>query len=270
MAEAPDELNGFFAFLTVPPAPPFPDELHMQKMCGVVWCYAGAAADAQAALAPVRDAAAARARRRGGDAAARAAVGVRRPLSARRPVVLARRLRRDDPGGGDRRPPRPRGRAADLEVDDAPLSRRRRRRTRRARRDRLELPRRPVGAGDRRRRSRPGQRRSDPRLDRRLLGGASPLRRRGRLQQLPHGRRRRPRPRQLRRPSRCGADRAETAAQLEERSSSSSSSRIGAWRVCASTSARISSRLRVGCQPIAAETLSIDGWRWSMSSIPCP
>jgi hypothetical protein len=25
VAEAPDELNGFFAFLTVPPAPPFPD-----------------------------------------------------------------------------------------------------------------------------------------------------------------------------------------------------------------------------------------------------
>src|ERR687888_533471 len=38
---APEDLNGFFAFLTVPPAPPFPEELHMQKMCGVVWCYAG-------------------------------------------------------------------------------------------------------------------------------------------------------------------------------------------------------------------------------------
>ena len=41
--DAPRELNGFFAFLTVPPAPPFPEELHMQKMCGVVWCYAGRA-----------------------------------------------------------------------------------------------------------------------------------------------------------------------------------------------------------------------------------
>ena len=29
----PDELTGFFAFLTVPPGPPFPEELHMQKMC---------------------------------------------------------------------------------------------------------------------------------------------------------------------------------------------------------------------------------------------
>ena len=38
---APDDLNGFFAFLTVPPAPPFPEHLHMKKMCGVVWAYAG-------------------------------------------------------------------------------------------------------------------------------------------------------------------------------------------------------------------------------------
>jgi UDP-N-acetylenolpyruvoylglucosamine reductase len=51
---APDELNGFFAFLTVPPGPPFPDELHLQKMCGVVWCYAGPVAEAEAALAPIR------------------------------------------------------------------------------------------------------------------------------------------------------------------------------------------------------------------------
>jgi FAD/FMN-containing dehydrogenase len=54
LAEAPEELNGFFAFLTVPPAPPFPEELHLQKMCGVVWCYAGPPEQAAAALAPVR------------------------------------------------------------------------------------------------------------------------------------------------------------------------------------------------------------------------
>jgi FAD/FMN-containing dehydrogenase len=54
MPNAPEELNGFFAFLTVPPAPPFPAELQLQKMCGVVWCYAGTERDAEAALAPVR------------------------------------------------------------------------------------------------------------------------------------------------------------------------------------------------------------------------
>ena len=38
---APEDINGFFAFLTVPPADPFPVRLHMKKMCGVVWCYTG-------------------------------------------------------------------------------------------------------------------------------------------------------------------------------------------------------------------------------------
>ena len=33
-ADAPRELNGFFAFTTVPPAPPFPEELHLRKVCG--------------------------------------------------------------------------------------------------------------------------------------------------------------------------------------------------------------------------------------------
>ncbi|MGE5763647.1 MAG: FAD-binding oxidoreductase [Mycobacterium leprae] len=50
----PRELNGFFAFLTVPPAPPFPPELHMQRMCGVVWCYTGAADRVDEVMAPVR------------------------------------------------------------------------------------------------------------------------------------------------------------------------------------------------------------------------
>jgi FAD/FMN-containing dehydrogenase len=41
MPEQPDKLNGFFAFLSVPPGDPFPAELHLQKVCAVVWCYAG-------------------------------------------------------------------------------------------------------------------------------------------------------------------------------------------------------------------------------------
>jgi FAD/FMN-containing dehydrogenase len=39
--KAPDDLNGFFAFLSVPPGPPFPPHLHNKKMCGIVWCYTG-------------------------------------------------------------------------------------------------------------------------------------------------------------------------------------------------------------------------------------
>jgi hypothetical protein len=37
----PDELNGFFAFLSVPPGPPFPEELHLRKVCAILWCYCG-------------------------------------------------------------------------------------------------------------------------------------------------------------------------------------------------------------------------------------
>jgi FAD/FMN-containing dehydrogenase len=52
--EAPDELNGFFAFLVVPPGPPFPEHLHLRKMCGIIWCHTGAHDQAEAALRPIR------------------------------------------------------------------------------------------------------------------------------------------------------------------------------------------------------------------------
>jgi len=54
MLNAPDELNGFFAFLTVPPAAPFPEEYHMQKMCAVVWAFTGEMENAEAAFEPIR------------------------------------------------------------------------------------------------------------------------------------------------------------------------------------------------------------------------
>ena len=54
LPSAPRELNGFFAFLTVPPAPRLPEELHLQKMCGVVWCYAGEPDRLEPVIAPVR------------------------------------------------------------------------------------------------------------------------------------------------------------------------------------------------------------------------
>jgi FAD/FMN-containing dehydrogenase len=53
ITEAPDELNGFFAFMTVPPVAPFPEPLQLQKMCAVVWCWSGDPAKADAAFAPV-------------------------------------------------------------------------------------------------------------------------------------------------------------------------------------------------------------------------
>src|SRR5438876_7517414 len=51
---APDDLNGFFAFLTVPPAPPFHEHLHMKKMCGVVCAYAGPQEQAEKTFEPIR------------------------------------------------------------------------------------------------------------------------------------------------------------------------------------------------------------------------
>jgi FAD/FMN-containing dehydrogenase len=54
LPKAPDNLNGFLAFLVVPPAPPFPVHLHHQKMCGVVWCYTGALDKAESVFNPVR------------------------------------------------------------------------------------------------------------------------------------------------------------------------------------------------------------------------
>jgi hypothetical protein len=53
--QAPEDLNGFFAFLTVPPGPPFPEELHFKKMCGIVWCYTGELEKANEILQPLRE-----------------------------------------------------------------------------------------------------------------------------------------------------------------------------------------------------------------------
>ncbi|UCH65262.1 MAG: FAD-binding oxidoreductase [Ignavibacterium sp.] len=54
IVKQPDDVYGFFAFLTVP-GPPFPEELHGKKMCGVVWNYTGPEKDFEKAFKPVRD-----------------------------------------------------------------------------------------------------------------------------------------------------------------------------------------------------------------------
>jgi FAD binding domain/Berberine and berberine like len=52
--DAPEELGGWFAFLSVPPAPPFPEELHLQKVAGIVWTWTGPEDGAEAAFAEAR------------------------------------------------------------------------------------------------------------------------------------------------------------------------------------------------------------------------
>jgi FAD/FMN-containing dehydrogenase len=51
---APGDVSGFFAFLTVPPVPLFPSEIHGKKMCAVIWCSTAPAEKAQKATRAMR------------------------------------------------------------------------------------------------------------------------------------------------------------------------------------------------------------------------
>lgn len=52
--KAHENINGFFTFLTVPPAAPFPAHLHLKKMCGVVWCFTDKLDKAEEIFKPIR------------------------------------------------------------------------------------------------------------------------------------------------------------------------------------------------------------------------
>lgn len=51
---APDDLNGFFLTMTVPPGPPFPEHLRLKKVCGVMWNYTGPMEKADEIFKPIR------------------------------------------------------------------------------------------------------------------------------------------------------------------------------------------------------------------------
>ena len=156
--EAPDELGGWFAFLSVPPGPPFPEELHLRKVCAVVWTQPGEEETPELregrsfgtplldGVAPVPFPALEH--------------GVRRAVPAGRAVVLARRVLRRDERRADRGERRVDAAGADVEVDDAHVRDRRGCVPGRQRRDRVGLSRRALGAGRRRHRPGSGQRRS--------------------------------------------------------------------------------------------------------------
>ncbi|NBM15705.1 FAD-binding oxidoreductase [Streptomyces sp. GC420] len=55
LPRASEDLNGFFAVMAVPPGPPFPEDLHGRRMCGVIWCWAGDPGRFDQALAAVTD-----------------------------------------------------------------------------------------------------------------------------------------------------------------------------------------------------------------------
>jgi FAD/FMN-containing dehydrogenase len=50
---APRNVTGFFNFHTIPPGPPFPEEIHMRKVCGIVWCVDATDEEAEKAMAPM-------------------------------------------------------------------------------------------------------------------------------------------------------------------------------------------------------------------------
>ncbi len=52
--EAPDDVSGFFAFLTVPPVPLFPENLHGKKMCAIIWCSTAAPEEFEKVSRPMR------------------------------------------------------------------------------------------------------------------------------------------------------------------------------------------------------------------------
>lgn len=51
---APEDLNGWFGFHTVPPVDMFPTEHHLKKMAVVTWCYTGDPARAEEVFEPIR------------------------------------------------------------------------------------------------------------------------------------------------------------------------------------------------------------------------
>ena len=55
IADAPNEINGFFAFHTLPPDAMFPKELHLRKVCGVVWCSVASPEQTQRILQPTQN-----------------------------------------------------------------------------------------------------------------------------------------------------------------------------------------------------------------------
>jgi len=52
--EAPEDVSGFLAFLTVPPVPLFPPELHGRQVCAIIWCSTASAERAEQVTKPMR------------------------------------------------------------------------------------------------------------------------------------------------------------------------------------------------------------------------
>ena len=56
MADAPDDLGGAVGFISAPPEPFVPAEMHFKPIIGVILCWAGDQAEGERVIAPIREA----------------------------------------------------------------------------------------------------------------------------------------------------------------------------------------------------------------------
>ncbi|MEV6994626.1 FAD-binding oxidoreductase [Streptomyces sp. NPDC093228] len=55
LPRAPEDVYAYFALFVVPPVPPFPEELHGQRMCGIVGCHTAEPDRVEAAFTSLRE-----------------------------------------------------------------------------------------------------------------------------------------------------------------------------------------------------------------------
>ena len=210
-----EDLYGFFASMTVPPVPPFPEAFHLQKACAVMWCYTGDPARADEAFAPVRQMEPAF-----DGIGAAPFPALQATFDALYPKGLQWYWRGDFFRDGARRCGRSpcalhRGTADDA-LHHAPLPDRRGGASGRANRNRVGLPGVQLLPSHRRSRSGPGQRGPFEALDGGLLERHPPVLGRRRLRQLHDGRGPRPGPGDLR-PELPAAQRGQGAIRSGQR-----------------------------------------------------
>ncbi|HZP00440.1 MAG TPA: FAD-binding oxidoreductase [Terriglobia bacterium] len=54
IAQAPEDVSGFLAFMNIPPVPLFPEHLHNRKVCAIMWCSTAEPERAEKATRPMR------------------------------------------------------------------------------------------------------------------------------------------------------------------------------------------------------------------------
>ncbi|MEX2466940.1 MAG: FAD-binding oxidoreductase [Gemmatimonadota bacterium] len=55
LPQAPEDVYAFFLTAEVPPGPPFPEEVHGRKVCGLLWCCLNSEEEAEAAMQEARE-----------------------------------------------------------------------------------------------------------------------------------------------------------------------------------------------------------------------